>query len=66
MIKKHENDVNHYDPHECVAELTAWHKTKSKYFVIGDSIEEHRRPLLWKEEFSTHSDDVGEFLAASP
>ena len=65
MLKKFEQDTNHYSPLEMEIEMQAWQKTKSNFFVIGSSIEEKRKPLLWKEEYSTKPGAKGEFIALS-
>ena len=65
MIKKIDLDNRHYHPSEVTEELKAWQETKRKFFVIGTSLEEKRRPLLWKEEYSTQSGQKGEFFALS-
>ena len=65
MLKKYDKDKNHYIADEVEDEMNAWKETKSKFFVIGTSIEEKRTPLLWKEEYSTRPDAKGELIALS-
>lgn len=65
MLKKTDLDNNHYHENEVTNELTDWYNTKEQFFVIGSSLEERRRPLLWKEEYSTQSGQKGEFFALS-
>ena len=65
MLKKTDLDNNHYHENEVTNELTDWYRTKEQFFVIGSSLEERRRPLLWKEEYSTQSGQKGEFIALS-
>ena len=65
MLKKTDLDNNHYHENDITNELKDWYETKQKFFVIGTSLEEKRRPLLWKEEYSTRSGQKGEFIALS-
>ena len=65
MLKKSDLDKNHYRENDVTNELKEWYETKRKFFVIGSSLEERRRPLLWKEEYSTQSGQKGEFIALS-
>ena len=65
MLKKTDLDNNHYHENQITNELKLWNDTKRDFFVIGTSLEEKRRPLLWKEEYSTQSGQKGEFIALS-
>ena len=53
MIKKNEDDINHYQEEEITQELVSWNQTKERVFVCGSTPEERREPLKWKVEYST-------------
>lgn len=65
MVKKEDNDNNHYKSEEITEELKRWKTTEEKYFVVGDSIEEKRTPLKWKIEYETDPNKRAEMIALS-
>ena len=66
MIKKSEDDINHYQTEEITEELIRWNQTKERLFVCGTTAEERREPLKWKVEYSTSGDQQGEMIGLSP
>ena len=66
MIKKNEDDINHYKEEEITQELVSWNRTKERVFVCGTTPEERREPLKWNIEYSTSGDQQGEMIALSP
>ena len=39
---------------------------KEKYFVTEDTIEQTRKPGLWKVEYQTSEEERGDFVGLSP
>lgn len=65
MVKKYPNDNNHYKSSEIKKQLSDWKETEKKYFVVGSTIEEKRKPLKWKIEYETDPNKRAEMIALS-
>ena len=66
ILKVIENDFMHHDPKTIITQYNTWNIVKNKYFVVDESIEQARKPGLWKIEYQTLDTERSEFVALSP